>query len=312
MNSIALILPAYNEELTIAQVIQAFYEEIPEAHIYVIDNNSIDRTAALASKALSDLGAKGGVIFESRQGKGNAVRRAFLEINADVYVMADADLTYPASRVRELIAPILAGDADMVVGDRHSLGGYQKENKRSFHSFGNALVTTLVNKLFRANLVDIMSGYRVFSRRFVKNYAILVEGFEIETDMTLHSLDKRYRIREVPIEYIDRPAGSVSKLNTFSDGAKVLFTIFQILCYYRPLFFFGIISVFFGVLGLIAAIPVFDDWITYRYIYHVPLAILAVALEIVAALSLSVSLVLNSITRQYRMQCERDLLNSNE
>jgi len=155
-----------------------------------------------------------------------------------------------------------------------------------------------------------MSGYRAFSKKFVKNYAILVEGFEIETDITLHSLDKRYRIKEVPIEYQDRPAGSFSKLNTFSDGAKVLFTIFQILCYYRPLFFFGMIAIFFGILGLIAAIPVFDDWITHRFIYHVPLAILAVALELIAALSLSVSLVLNSITRQYRMQCERDLLNS--
>lgn len=310
MTSIALILPAYNEELTISQVIEVFHRELPEASIFVIDNNSSDRTYALASSSLKNLNITGKVIKEQRQGKGNAVRRAFLEVNADIYVMADADLTYPASRVKELIEPILSGEADMVVGDRHSLGGYQKENKRNFHSFGNSLVTTLVNKLFRANLVDIMSGYRAFSKKFVKNYAILVEGFEIETDITLHSLDKRYRIKEIPIEYQDRPAGSFSKLNTFSDGAKVLFTIFQILCYYRPLFFFGMIAIFFGILGLITAIPVFDDWITHRFIYHVPLAILAVALELIAALSLSVSLVLNSITRQYRMQCERDLLNS--
>ena len=310
MTSIALILPAYNEELTISQVIEVFHQELPEASIFVIDNNSSDRTYALASSSLKNLNITGKVIKEQRQGKGNAVRRAFLEVNADIYVMADADLTYPASRVKELIEPILSGEADMVVGDRHSLGGYQKENKRNFHSFGNSLVTTLVNKLFRANLVDIMSGYRAFSKKFVKNYAILVEGFEIETDITLHSLDKRYRIKEIPIEYQDRPAGSFSKLNTFSDGAKVLFTIFQILCYYRPLFFFGMIAIFFGILGLITAIPVFDDWITHRFIYHVPLAILAVALELIAALSLSVSLVLNSITRQYRMQCERDLLNS--
>jgi glycosyltransferase involved in cell wall biosynthesis len=310
MTSIALILPAYNEELTISRVIEVFHQELPEASIFVIDNNSSDRTYALASSSLKNLNITGKVIKEQRQGKGNAVRRAFLEVNADIYVIADADLTYPASRVKELIEPILSGEADMVVGDRHSLGGYQKENKRNFHSFGNSLVTTLVNKLFRANLVDIMSGYRAFSKKFVKNYAILVEGFEIETDITLHSLDKRYRIKEVPIEYQDRPAGSFSKLNTFSDGAKVLFTIFQILCYYRPLFFFGMIAIFFGILGLITAIPVFDDWITYRFIYHVPLAILAVALELIAALSLSVSLVLNSITRQYRMQCERDLLKS--
>ena len=310
MTSIALILPAYNEELTISQVIEVFHRALPEACIYVVDNNSTDRTFELASATLCNLNIVGRVIKEQRQGKGNAVRRAFLEVNADVYVLADADLTYPASRIKDLIDPILSGEADMVVGDRHSLGGYQRENKRNFHSFGNNLVTTLVNKLFKANLVDIMSGYRAFSKKFVKNYAILVEGFEIETDITLHSLDKRYRIREIPIEYQDRPTGSFSKLNTFSDGAKVLFTIFQILCYYRPLFFFGMIAIFFCILGLITAIPVFDDWITHRFIYHVPLAILAVALEIIAALSLSVSLVLNSITRQYRMQCERDLLNS--
>ena len=310
MKSIAIILPAYNEALTISKVIQEFHSAMPDANIYVVDNNSSDATHQLALKTFKDMGILGRVIREPRQGKGNAVRRAFLEVDADVYVMVDADLTYPASRLKDLIDPVVQGEADMVVGDRHSLGGYRQENKRHFHSFGNALVTTLVNRLFRAQLVDIMSGYRVFSRKFVKNYAILVEGFEIETDITLHSLDKRYRIKEIPIEYQDRPQGSVSKLNTFSDGAKVLFTIFQILCYYRPLFFFGTIGIFFGILGLVAAIPVFDDWITHRIIYHVPLAILAASLELLAALTISVSLILNSITRQYRMKCERDLLNS--
>lgn len=310
MTSISLILPAYNEELTISQVIEAFHRELPEASIFVINNNSLDRTYEIASSTLSSLNISGKVINEQRRGKGNAVRRAFLEVDADIYVMADADLTYPAYRMIDLIKPILIGEADMVVGDRHSLGGYQKENKRNFHSFGNSLVTTLVNILFKANLVDIMSGYRAFSKKFVKNYAILVEGFEIETDITLHCLDKRYRIKEVPIEYQDRPTGSFSKLNTFADGAKVLFTIFQILCYYRPLFFFGGIGIFFGLLGLVAAIPVFDDWLTYRIIYHIPLAILAASLELLAALTISVSLILNSITRQYRMKCERDLLNS--
>jgi len=260
MTSIALILPAYNEELTISKVIEVFHQAIPCAHIFVIDNNSSDQTCELALAALQNLNIKGNVIKERCQGKGNAVRRAFLEINADIYVMVDADMTYPASRVGDLIEPILIGEADMVVGDRHTLGGYQVENKRNFHSFGNFLVTTLVNSLFRASLVDIMSGYRAFSKKFVKNYAILVEGFEIETDMTLHALDKRYRVKEVPIEYQDRPLGSYSKLNTFSDGAKVLFTIFQILCYYRPLYFFGVIGILFGLLGLIASLPVLDDW----------------------------------------------------
>lgn len=310
MKSIALILPAYNEALTISKVIEEFHGAAPEASIYVVDNNSTDATYDLALQTLNELGITGCVFREARQGKGNAVRRAFLEVEADIYVMVDADLTYPAKRLPDLIEPVVNGDADMVVGDRHSLGGYKQENKRHFHSFGNSLVTSLVNGLFKAQLVDIMSGYRVFSRKFVKNYAILVEGFEIETDITLHSLDKRYRIKEIPIEYLDRPEGSVSKLNTFSDGAKVLFTIFQILCYYRPLFFFGSIGVIFGMLGLIASIPVFNDWITYRIIYHVPLAILAASLELLAALMISVSLVLNSITRQYRMKCERDLLNS--
>jgi len=310
MKSIAIIMPAYNEAVTISKVIREFHLAVPAASIYVVDNNSSDSTYELALQTLKEVGISGRVIREPRQGKGNAVRRAFLEVDADIYVMVAADLTYPALRLQDLIDPVANGDADMVVGDRHSLGGYKQENKRHFHSFGNALVTTLVNRLFKARLVDIMSGYRVFSRKFVKNYAILVEGFEIETDITLHSLDKRYRIKEIPIEYQDRPEGSVSKLNTFSDGAKVLSTIFQILCYYRPLFFFGMISIFFGVLGFIAAIPVFDDWVTHRYIYHVPLAILAASLELIAALSLSVSLVLNSITRQYRMLCERDLLNS--
>ncbi len=309
MKSIAIILPVYNEALTISIVIQEFHAAAPEASIYVVDNNSNDASHDLALQALNKFGITGCVFREPRQGKGNAVRRAFLEVEADIYVMVDADLTYPAKRLPDLIKPVVNGEADMVVGERHSLGGYKQENKRRFHSFGNSLVTSLVNGLFKAKLVDIMSGYRVFSRKFVKNYAILVEGFEIETDITLHSLDKRYRIKEIPIEYLDRPKGSFSKLNTFTDGAKVLFTIFQILCYYRPLFFFGILSIIFGVLGFIVAIPVFDDWIKYRYIYHVPLAILAAALELVSALFLSVSIILNSITRQYRMQYERDLLN---
>lgn len=303
-NSIAVILPAYNEELTIAGVIQAFHQALPEAMIYVVDNNSKDRTAELARLTFAEGGIPGRVIAERRQGKGNALRRAFLEVEADVYLLADADLTYPASRARDLLAPVVAGEADMVVGDRHSGGHYGQENKRRLHGFGNRLVRDLINRFFNADLRDIMSGYRAFSRDFVKNYAILVDGFQVETDMTLHALDKRFRIVEMPIEYVDRPAGSVSKLNTLSDGARVLFTIAQILRYYRPFVFFGTIALLTGFLGLLAGSPVIDDWIRHRYIYHVPLAVLAAALEIVAFIMLSIGLILDSISHQQKVDYE--------
>jgi glycosyltransferase involved in cell wall biosynthesis len=306
---IALILPAYNEELTIEATVRAFHVALPEAAVWVINNRSSDATESIALATLSSLGCLGGVLNESRKGKGNAVRRAFLEINADFYVLADADLTYPADRVRDLLAPVLEGRADMVVGDRHSAGHYAAENKRALHGVGNRLVRSLVNGLFDAELADIMSGYRVFNRRFVKNYPILVEGFEIETDMTLHALDKRYRIVEIPVEYKDRPAGSVSKLNTFSDGARVLFVIMQILRYYKPFVFFGFLSILFFLAGLMAAVPVIQDWIQYQYIRHVPLAILATGLEIVAALMFGVGLILDSIVYQKRLDNERQILN---
>ena len=306
---IALILPAYNEELTIEATVRAFHVALPEAAIWVINNRSSDETENIAQTTLSSLGCLGGVLNESRKGKGNAVRRAFLEIDADLYVLADADLTYPADRVRDLLAPVVESRADMVVGDRHSAGHYAAENKRALHGVGNRLVRSLVNSLFNAELADIMSGYRVFSRRFVKNYPILVEGFEIETDMTLHALDKRYRIIEIPIEYKDRPKGSVSKLNTFSDGARVLFVIMQILRYYKPFVFFGWLSMLFFLAGLMAAVPVIQDWIQYQYIRHVPLAILATGLEIVAASMFGVGLILDSIVYQKRLDNERQILN---
>lgn len=307
---IAIILPAYNEALTIAATIEAFHGACPEARIVVVNNNSKDRTAALARETLDRLKANGEVIDEYRQGKGNAVRRAFMECDADVYVMADADCTYPAGRIGDLIRPVLEGRADMVVGDRHSGGDYHRENKRTFHNFGNDLVKGLVNRLFHAKLSDIMSGYRAFSRTFVKSYPIMFEGFQLETDITLHALDKRFRILEIPVEYVDRPPDSFSKLDTFGDGAKVLFAITQILRYYRPLFFFTCVSLSIALLGLIAALPVFSDWVNYRFIYHVPLAVLAAALEMVAVFSMGIGLVLDSITRQDKMRFERDLLAS--
>jgi len=305
---IAVILPAYNEELTVAATINAFHQAVPEAAVWVVDNRSSDRTREIANETISRLGCTGSVIDEPRPGKGNAVRRAFLAVDADVYLLADADLTYPAEQARELIAPILAGNADMVVGDRHSAGHYASENKRPLHGFGNRLVRDLVNRLFHAQLADIMSGYRAFSRLFVKSYPILVEGFEIETDMTLHALDKRFRILELPVVYRDRPAGSRSKLNTLRDGARVISTIGNILRYYRPLVFFGGAALFFGLLGLLAAVPVMDDWFREHFIHHVPLAILATGLEIFAVVLIAIGLILDSITHQDKRNFERSIL----
>lgn len=308
--SIAVILPAYNEELTIRQTMRAFHEALPEAEIVVVNNNSKDDTYGIATRTLAELQCNGRVINEIRQGKGNAMRRAFIDVEADVYVLVDADMTYPAARVHDMLRPVLERQADMVVGDRHSQGHYQKENRRPLHGFGNRLVQGLVNSLFRSNLVDIMSGYRVMSRRFVKNYPILVDGFQIETDLTLHALDKRFSIVEVPIEYKDRPAGSFSKLSTFSDGAKVLWLIAQILRHYRPLQFFSLISIAFVIAGLLCGVPVLSDWLRFRYIYHVPLALLATGLELIAVMLLAIGLTLDSIVHQQRLAFEREILNS--
>ena len=308
--SIAIVLPAFNEATTIEATILSFSQSVPQAKIYVINNCSTDKTEDIARNALSQLPIPGKLINEVRKGKGNALRAAFSIIDADVYLLADADMTYPANRALDLLAPILNDQADMVVGDRHSGGQYSKENKRLLHGFGNSLVQWLINFLFRAHLVDVMSGYRAFSKAFVKSYPILVEGFQVETDMTLHALDKRFRILEIPVEYQDRPSDSFSKLNTFSDGAKVLFTITQIYRYYRPLTFFASLATIFSIAGICASIPVINDWLLYRYIYHVPLAILATGLEIFALMLLGIGLILDSLNHYQKMDYERTLLNS--
>ena len=305
---IAIILPAYNEEQTIRDTIEAFHRALPQAALYVINNNSNDKTAAISQDALHEHHIGGAVIDESRQGKGNALRRAFQDIEADIYLLADADMTYPSEQALELLTPIRDNKADMVVGERFSKGQYSCKNKRPFHNFGNRLVQGAVNMLFASKLSDIMSGYRAFSRRFVKNYPILVEGFQIETDMTLHALHHRFRILEIPIAYRDRPVGSSSKLHTFSDGAKVIFTIAQILRYYRPLFFFSLLAALFAGCGFWAAIPVFRDWIEARFIFHVPLAILAAALEMVAIMLFGIGLLLDSQTYHQELIYQLHLL----
>jgi glycosyltransferase involved in cell wall biosynthesis len=308
---ICLILPAFNEEKTIKKTILLFHKEIPSAAICVINNNSSDKTFKIALSTLNKLKKKtlnkGFVINEFRQGKGSALRRAFLEIDSDVYVLADADLTYPAPEIYKLLDPILNNEADMVVGNRHANDHYLAQNKRLFHNFGNALVNKLVNYLFKINLKDIMSGYRALNRKFVKNYPILVDGFEIETDMTLHALDKRFRILEVPISYTDRPIGSESKLNTFRDGFKILRIIFNIFRHFRPMKFFGLLAIFFFVLGLVCGFLVIDEFINTGYIQHVPLAILAVGLELFAIILIAAALILDSINYQARFNFEHKL-----
>ena len=308
MNEIAILLPAFNEELTIKDTILSFFDEVPKALIVVIDNNSNDKTASIAKKTFERYNINGILLRENRQGKGNAIRYAFKKIDVKIYVMADADMTYPAFQVHELIKAIKHEDIDMCVGDRLSNGTYEKENTRALHSFGNSLVKNLVNKLFSSNINDIMSGYRAFSRHFVKNYPILVEGFELETDMSLHALDKRFKIKEIPIVYKDRPDGSLSKLNTFDDGFKVLLTIFRIFRYYRPFIFFTLLSLFFLVLCLICSVPVFDDWFMHRYIYHVPLAILATGLGLISIIFFSLGIMLDSISHLSKLEFEQRTL----
>jgi len=307
--SITIVLPAYNEEQTIAETIKSFHEFVPDAEYLVVDNNSTDCTSEVAKYTIENLGiAKGRVIRELRQGKGFAMRRAFMEVQTDIVVMSDADLTYPANQVKELIAPIASGEYDIVVGDRLSNKTYLKENKRRFHSLGNATVAWLINTMFRADLSDIMSGYRAFSRRFVKTYPVLSGGFEIETEMTLHTLDKRLALKEVPIKYVDRPEGSFSKLNTFSDGLKVIYAIFQILRYYKPLIFFTVFTIIFFILGLISGVPVILEFIETGVVLKVPRAILATGFMVLSGLMLTIGLVLSSISHLHRFDFEIILL----
>jgi cellulose synthase/poly-beta-1,6-N-acetylglucosamine synthase-like glycosyltransferase len=306
--SIAIILPAFNEDLTIVDTILSFYNSLPTAEIWVVNNNSSDNTKIFALNILKEYNIKGGVIDEVRQGKGNALRAAFHSIDADIYVISDADMTYPAYQISSLILPILSNQADMVVGDRLIKGIYDKVNKRFMHSFGNSLVKNLVNFLFNSSLNDVMSGYRSFSRQFIKNYPILVQKFEVETDMTLHALDKKFRITEIPIDYKDRPFGSYSKLNTYTDGCKVIISIFNILRNYRPLYFYGFLSSIFFILGLFTGLPVIEEYIKYKHILHLPLAILATGLELVSLIFMSIGIVLNFISIHEKRFFELNLL----
>jgi glycosyltransferase involved in cell wall biosynthesis len=302
--SAAVILPAYNEELTIGRTLREFYEVIPDAFFCVVDNNSTDNTAGNALDTLRDLEAEGIVLREERQGKGNAVRRALMDIDADVYILVDADCTYPADQLPELLHPIMAGEADLVCGDRLSGGDYFRENHRPFHTVGNRLVQHLVNRITGRKFKDIMTGYRVMSRNFVRVYPITIEGFQLETDMNLFAAQARMRVVEVPVRYRDRPEGSVSKLRTFQDGIRILWGIFTIFRYCSPLAFFSATAALFTLGSLLSGGIVVGEWLQTHYITHIPLAILAVSLGILAAISLGVGFVLDAITYRYRLELE--------
>ena len=298
----SVLIPCYNEELTIEKVVKDFKKELPEADIYVYDNNSKDKTAEIAKKA-------GAIVrYENRQGKGNVVRTMFMDIDADIYVMVDGDDTYPAEFVHQLIEPVVNGEADMTIGDRLSNGTYQQEIKKNFHEFGNNIVRGSINLLFNCKLKDIMTGYRVFSRTFVKNMPVMSPNFELETEMTLFALDKRFRIKEIPIVFRERPEGSESKINTFSDGFKVLKTIEKMFKDFKPRQFFWIISLIFVLIGLIVGIPVIVEFAKTGYINKLPSAVLSTGIMIFAIIIAQCGVILDTVVKQNRENYELQLL----
>jgi glycosyltransferase involved in cell wall biosynthesis len=297
-DNVAVVIPCYNEEQTVGHVIGGFRTALPEAAIYVIDNNSTDRTREEASAA----GAH--VISESRQGKGNAVRSIARRIEANVYVLVDGDLTYPPEAVLSLLQPVLCGKADMTVGDRISNNSYHTGAVRKFHGFGNWLVCAMVNRLFHTHLHDIMSGYRAMSRVFLKTLPVLSEGFEVETEMTLHALDKRLKIVEVPIDYRDRPQGSHSKLQTYSDGFLVLTTIASLFKNYKPLVFFTGLSLVSFTMGLFVGLRPILEYIESQYVSAIPSAVLSAALMILSMLFFCCGLILDTVVRHQRENYE--------
>ena len=297
MSKIAVLIPCYNEAQTIGKVVSDYRAALPEADIYVYDNNSTDGTDEIARAA-------GAIVrYEYKQGKGNVIRSMFRQIDADCYLMIDGDDTYPADNARELCNLVLEGRADMAIGDRLS-ATYFKENKRPFHNAGNRGVRFLINKFFGSNIKDIMTGYRAFSRDFVKNFPVFSKGFEIETEMTIHALDKNFLIREIPVEYRDRPEGSVSKLNTVKDGMKVIFTIFRLYAEYKPFRFFGFISGALSAMGIGFLVPVLVDYFRTGLVERFPTLFVCVGCFIVAALLFTCGTILHFVAKKHRMLFE--------
>jgi glycosyltransferase involved in cell wall biosynthesis len=299
---LAILIPCYNEALTIEKVVQEVKKEFPEAAVHVYDNNSTDKTAEIAH-------ANGAfVVQESRQGKGNVVRSMFKDIDADVYVLIDGDNACSAESIHDLIKPIIDGRADMVIGERMSNGTYSKENTRAFHSLGNNLVKNLINFFFKSKLTDIMAGYRAFNRYYVKTFPVLSRGFEIETEMTIFALHNNYKVTEVPLVFRNRPEGSVSKLNTFRDGLKVLKVILLFFKDLRPLLFFGSTSLLVAITGIIVGIKPIIEFLNGGFVYRVPSAILAAALEIIALLLFACGLILDSAVSYQRALHEQNTI----
>lgn len=297
-DKIAVIIPCYNEAPTIGRVVEDFRRELPEASVYVYDNNSTDSTAKIARES-------GAIVrHEPRQGKGNVCRQMFRDIDADCYLMVDGDDTYPAAAAKALCEPILAKQADMVVGDRLSNGTYAQQNARAFHGFGNDLVRFMIKWIYGYAYPDVMTGYRAMSKSFIKTFPVLSEGFQIETELSIHAVDHRCRILNIPIDYRDRPEGSVSKLNTVRDGLKVIAMIGTLFKDYRPLKFFSLVALAFCIGGLCAGMPVVSEYLATGLVPRLPTAILAVAFMFVAALSLATGFILDAVAKVERKQWE--------
>lgn len=294
----AVIIPCYNEAVTIGKVIDDFHRELPGATVYVYDNNSTDGTSRIAREH----GAT--VRLEPRQGKGNVCRQMFRDIDAACYLMVDGDDTYPAESARALCDPIIAGEADMTVGDRLSNGTYAEENKRAFHGFGNDLVRSMIKWIYGYSFEDVMTGYRAMSQPFVKTFPVLSEGFQIETELSIHAVDHRWRIKDVPVEYRDRPAGSVSKLDTVGDGIKVIAMIGTLFKDYRPLKFFSLIALIFAAIGLALGIPIIVEYFHTGLVPRFPTAMLAACFMFLCGLSLATGLILDSVAKVEKKQWE--------
>lgn len=297
MSKIAVLIPCYNESLTIRKVVEDYKVALPEADIYVYDNNSTDHTDDIAREA-------GAIVrYEYRQGKGNVIRSMFRDIEADCYLMIDGDDTYPAENAREMVDYVLNQGVDMVIGDRLS-STYFTENKRPFHNTGNRVVRGLINRLFKSNVRDIMTGYRAFSRLFVKSFPVLSKGFEIETEMTIHALDKNFLLKEIPVTYRDRPEGSVSKLNTVSDGLKVLRTIATLFRDYKPYTFFTCVMLVCEAVALGLFIPVFMEFLKTGLVPKFPTLIVACVLGLAGLFMWMVGLILTVVVKKHRQMFE--------
>ena len=303
MDKIAVLIPCYNESKTIGKVIEDFKRCLPQSVIYVYDNNSSDDTAEIAAR-------KGAIVrYENMQGKGNVIRRMFREIDAEAYIIIDGDDTYPAENAAEMVRMVLEDNADMVVGDRLS-STYFTENKRPFHNLGNTLVRGTINRLFDNDIKDVMTGYRAFSYNFVKTFPVLSKGFEIETEMTIHAVDKKMNVQNVIIEYRDRPDGSESKLNTYSDGMKVLYTIIRLFKDYKPKQFFNILSGILAIIAIAFFIPVFITYVQTGQVPRIPTLFVCGFVLLAAIQAYFSGMILSTLIQKNKQDFEHRLIQS--